>query len=285
MKKNEKSHQAAKDYLRIEKAIGFLSQQGAGHPSLDTLARALHLSPFHLQRLFHRWAGITPKQFLRYLSLQHAKTLLAASKNILEASLDAGLSGPGRLHDLFVTLEAVTPGEYKKKGEGITVTYGVHATPFGTCLIALTPRGICHLSFLTKQNTQQAIQELSKIWENAKWIKNQKTTRAVVERLLNHRSKQPISIFLKGTNFQIKVWEALLKIPSGSVISYEDLAGAIRQPTAARAVSRAVASNPVAYLIPCHRVIHKNGVVDGYRWKTERKKAMLVWESSPIKRG
>lgn len=266
------------DYERIEKAIDYLSENYSGQPSLESLAQHLRLSPFHVQRLFRRWAGVTPKQFISFLTLQQVKALLTQSKNVLDTSLDSGLSGPGRLHDLFVTLDAVTPGEFKAMGKGLKVTYGVHPTLFGTCLIATTPRGICNLSFV--RDTAEARQELSQEWPKAELVHDPRATQVLIRQIFDSTSKQPLQLFLKGTNFQIKVWEALLKIPMGAVISYEDLAIAIKCPTSARAVSRAVATNPISYLIPCHRVIHKSGAMDGYRWNSKRKKAILVWESN-----
>lgn len=281
-----KTEQAGIDYERIEKAIDYLNQNYSEQPDLGTLARHLKLSSYHLHRLFHRWAGISPKQFIGYLTLQQAKNLLTQSKSVLNTALDSGLSGPGRLHDLFVTMDAVTPGEFKKMGKGLTLVYGIHATSFGSCLIAVTPRGICHLSFAKNPGTIQAEKILSREWKNAALVRDQKTTRVLIRKIFDSKkikSSGAFKLFTKGTNFQIKVWEALLKIPAGSVISYENLAIALKKPTAARAVSRAVATNRIAYLIPCHRVIHKNGVVDGYRWGSGRKKSMLLWESSRVK--
>ncbi len=274
------SPESSLDYRRIEQAITYLGRHAAAQPGLEDLARHLKLSPFHVQRIFHRWAGVTPKQFLSYLTLGRAKTLLAESKNILETSLDTGLSGPGRLHDLFVTIDAVTPGEFKNQGEGLTLSYGIHPTRFGPCLIATTPRGICHLSFSGARLPHAPATLLEYGWKKAKFEKNQGTTGKVIAQIFGGAQKAPLPLFLRGTNFQLKVWEALLRIPAGRVVSYEDLAGSMGRPEAARAASSAVGDNPVAYLIPCHRVIHKSGVMDGYRWGSERKKAMLIWESA-----
>lgn len=268
------------DYDRIEQAIDYLSQNYHSQPDLQVLADYLRLSPFHVQRLFHRWAGISPKQFTGYLTLQYAKGLLKGSKNVLDSTLDAGLSSPGRLHDLFVSIDACSPGEFKSAGQGMTIRYGLHPTLFGLCLIAETDRGVCHLSFWQKDEIKEAHQQLSKEWKNAKIVQDQKSTKVLIQKIFEPKRGQSFKLFLKGTNFQLKVWEALLKIPKGSVISYENLAQSIQKPTATRAVSRAVAMNAVSYLIPCHRVIHKSGAVDGYRWRTVRKRAMLIWESA-----
>lgn len=280
MKSTRNAEQHCSDYNRIEKAIDYLNRNYPDRPNLESLAQHLKLNPFHLQRLFRRWAGISPKQFIGYLTLQQAKNLLIQSRSVLDTVLDSGLLGPGRLHDLFVTMDAVTPGEFKILGRGLTLSYGIHATSFGVCLIAVTARGICHLSFAENLSPVQAEKELSREWKNARLVRNQQATGRVVRQIFGPGTRGSLRLFLKGTNFQIKVWEALLKIPMGSVISYEDLAAAVKKPTAARAVSRAVASNPIAYLIPCHRVIHKNGVADGYRWNSRRKKAILLWEQS-----
>lgn len=271
----------ATDYKRIEKAIVFLTRNYQEKPGLETLARHLQLSPFHLQRLFQRWAGISPKQFMGYLTLKHAKTMLTESKNILDTAMGAGLSGPGRLHDLFITMEAMTPGEFKAKGEGLTLTYGIHPTRFGPCLIATTPRGICHLSFDDALNKKEAEKELLSRWKNIRLEQDQKKTALIIKKIFGG-NREKVKLFLKGTNFQIKVWEALMKIPGGSVVSYEDLAVSIKKPTASRAVSRAVATNNISFLIPCHRVIHKSGIMEGYRWGSNRKKAILLWESARL---
>lgn len=268
------------DYERIERAIIYLQRHCFDRPSLSELALHLKLSPFYLHRLFKRWAGITPDQFLRYLSLQHAKQLLKSSESVLESAFASGCSGPGRLHDLFVSFEAVTPGDYKRSGEGLTIVYGIHPTVFGRCLIALTPRGVCHLSFVSELQPSRAAQLLSREWSKACLKYAPRITRPLLRTIFQSRSRHPVKLLLKGTNFQVKVWEALLRIPRGRLISYQGLAQKMGKPSSARAVSRAVAANPIALLIPCHRVIHQNGIVDGYRWKTERKKAMLVWESA-----
>ncbi len=267
------------DYELIERAIDYLSRNYPDQPELGALAQHLKLSPFHLQRLFKRWAGISPKQFTGYLTLQQAKDLLAKSRSVLDTALDSGLSGPGRLHDLFVTMDAVTPGEFKASGLGLTLHYGIHPTLFGNCLIAVTPKGICHLSFDSKITKHSAVRELKSRWKNAALVRDDRKTSAVIRKIFKSGKKNRLNLFVKGTNFQLKVWEALMKVPPGAIISYEDLAAAIKNPAAVRAVGTAVGANPISYLIPCHRVIHKSGVLNGYRWGSSRKKAMLLRES------
>jgi AraC family transcriptional regulator of adaptative response/methylated-DNA-[protein]-cysteine methyltransferase len=275
--------QAALDYQRIEKAITYLQTNFLEQPELATVARAVHLSEYHFQRLFTRWAGISPKRFLQFLTIEHAKQQLADSKAVLDVALDSGLSSPGRLHDLFVSVEAVTPGEFKARGAGIHIDYGFHATPFGTCLLGMTPRGICWLSFLGDAGKPGALRELKSQWGGASFAERPLTTTPIAARIFSNvsaRQRTPLSLLLMGTNFQLKVWHALLKIPSGAVVSYEELGGLIGAPAASRAVGTAVGRNRVAYLIPCHRVIRKTGVAGGYHWGEPRKQAILAWEAA-----
>lgn len=279
--------QASLDYQRIESAIRYLETNYQHQPGLGEIAASLNMSEFHFQRLFTRWVGISPKRFLQYLTKEHAKELLTKSTNLLEVSYETGLSGPGRLHDLFITCEGVTPGEYKNRGEGLTIEYGFHATQFGDCLLARTERGICNLIFIQKGDRGAALAILKNDWKNATLEENPSKTSPLMGQILElstSGSTSPLSLYLHGTNFQIKVWEALLKIPSGSVVAYEDIAHYIGRPTAARAVSNAVAHNPIPFLIPCHRVIRKEGVFGGYRYGSARKKAMLGWEMASIER-
>jgi AraC family transcriptional regulator of adaptative response/methylated-DNA-[protein]-cysteine methyltransferase len=271
------------DYDRIAEAIRYLESNYRDQPDLDALAAHLNLSPFHLQRLFTRWAGISPKRFVQYLTAEHAKQLLAQSHSVLDAAYDAGLSSPSRLHDLLIATEAVTPGEFKAQGAGLVIRYGRHATPFGDCLLAATERGVCMLAFLDDEAWPQAVNELARQWPQATSMEDPGYTQPFVEQIFAVNGKSaagPLTLLLKGTNFQIKVWEALLKIPAGSVVSYEDLAEAIGRPSAARAVGGAVGANKLAYLIPCHRVIRKSGVVKEYHWGPTRKKAILAWEAA-----
>lgn len=270
------------DYERVTAAIRFLEMNVHQQPTLDDLAAHLHLSPFHLQRIFTRWAGISPKRFLQYLTVEHAKARLAQSHTLLDASLEIGLSGPGRLHDLFVNVEAVTPGDYRRGGLGVQIAYGVHRSPFGDCLLAVTERGVCSLSFLD-DDVDAALTDLHRRWPLAQIRADASATTATFQRIFaagSQPNQPPIPLLLKGTNFQLRVWEALLRIPPGAVCTYEDVAQLIGHPTAARAVGAAVGANAVAYLIPCHRVIRKSGLIQDYRWGPTRKKAMLGWEAA-----
>jgi AraC family transcriptional regulator of adaptative response/methylated-DNA-[protein]-cysteine methyltransferase len=242
----------------------------------------VHLSKYHFQRLFKRWAGISPTQFLHFLTLEYAKERLRESHSVLDAALDAGLSGPGRLHDLFVTFEAITPGEYKRQGAGLQITYGFHDTPFGQCLLATTERGICALYFVQDGDRMAALEQLAEHWPQARLEENASQTQPLVDRIFapdSAKQARPFHLLLKGTNFQVKVWQALLAIPPGALASYQDVAAYLGKPNGARAVGGAVARNPVAYLIPCHRVINKAGEIHRYRWGATRKKAMVGWEA------
>ena len=271
------------DYQRIEKAILYLEQNFREQPDLGEVARVVHLSEYHFQRLFRRWAGISPKRFLQFLTVEYAKKLLEESQSLLDTSYESGLAGPGRLHDLFVSTEAVTPGEFKKKGVGLKITYGVHPSPFGDCLLAVTERGICGLAFVRPGQRAEVLRELKSKWEGAEFSEDPGATGCIVERIFrpaNSHAKRPLTLLLKGTNFQIKVWEALLRIPMGLVVSYEDLGARIGRPGASRAVGNAVGKNPIAFLIPCHRVIRKVGTFGDYHWGAARKKAMLAWEAA-----
>ncbi len=273
--------QQSVDYLRIERAITFLQSNHTSQPELKDIAQSIHLSEYHFQRLFTRWAAISPKKFLQYLTIEHAKKVLKESRSLLDATFETGLSSPGRLHDLFVTVEAMTPGEFKNEGSGLTIQYGFHPSPFGECLVAVTQRGICGLSFVPAGKKTQVVTELRERWIGARLEENPSSTQPYAERLFSRTSRsrrKPLPLLLKGTNFQIKVWEALLRIPEGSVVSYEDVARAIGNPKASRAVGSAVGSNPIAYIIPCHRVILQAGVIGNYHWGSARKQALLGWE-------
>jgi len=267
------------DYERVENVIRHLTRHYVEQPDLRSLASVARVSEFHFHRLFSRWAGITPKALVKFLTAKHAKALLRQSQSVLDASLDAGLSGPGRLHDLLVSLDAVSPGEFKNYGAGMAVHYGFHASPFGTCLIGATARGICHLSFVGDDGEAAALRELNSEWPNAVFRHDQKSARELATEIFQRRRSEKIPVLLVGTPFRLKVWEALLKIPPGRVVSYHDIARSIGSPTACRAVGAAVGANPVSYLIPCHRVIHETGIVGNYRWGRERKLAMLAWEN------
>jgi len=270
------------DYERIERAIRYLEENYRQQPNLKALARGAGLSEFHFQRLFRRWAGVSPKRFVQYLTASHAARLLRASRTNLEAAYDAGLSGGGRLHDLLVNFHAVTPGELKCAGAGLTIHYGFHPSPFGECLIAMTTRGVCHLEFVSPEDRRAAFTELTAEWPRAQFEEAPRTTAPIARRLFTrvNGDSPNIDLHVHGTNFQIKVWEALLRIPPGDVVSYEKIAKHIRAPRAVRAVANAVAHNPVAWLVPCHRAIRKSGALGGYRWGETRKKALLAWEAA-----
>ncbi len=273
------------DYARIEQVIYFLEQNADRQPSLGEIAAHVHLSEYHFQRLFTRWVGISPKRFLQFITKEHAKQLLTRSSSIMETAYQVGLSSPGRLHDLFITWEAVTPGEYKQRGEGLTIQYGFHATPFGEVLLGVTERGVCNLSFIMADGREPALQALKNSWPRARLAQNTAATGrsiAAIFRLPGNSSDEPLRVFLSGSNFQLKVWEALLHIPSGNVVSYRDIAGYLGDPQAARAVGNALAHNPVAVLIPCHRVIHSLGEFGNYHYGEARKIALLGWEMAKI---
>ncbi|HUJ80119.1 MAG TPA: methylated-DNA--[protein]-cysteine S-methyltransferase [Nitrospiria bacterium] len=269
------------DYARIERAIRFIEANVRRRPSLDEIAAGSGLSPFHFQRLFRRWAGISPKRFIQYLTASEAERALRASASLLEAADEAGLSGPGRLHDLIVAIHAVTPGEFKRFGAGLTIRYGVHPSPFGDCLLAATDRGVCWLSFIDPGDRDSAVADLRDYWRGAAIQKQPDATRPVAERIFrlpNHGGR--LDLFVHGTNFQIKVWEALLTIPPGAVASYREIARRIGAPKATRSVGTAVGRNPISYLIPCHRVIRTTGAFGHYGGGAARKKALLGWEAA-----
>jgi AraC family transcriptional regulator of adaptative response/methylated-DNA-[protein]-cysteine methyltransferase len=275
-----KRRSSTEDFLRIEKAILFLEKNFHRQPDLKEIAGTVNLSEYHFQRLFKRWAGISPKRFLQVLTIEHAKTVMKNSGSLLEVTYETGLSSAGRLHDLFVQAEAMTPDEFRKQGERLQIRYGFHPSPFGECLVAVTDRGICHLAFVQMSGRKEAVSNLKQHWENAEVLEDPSATRAYGERIFGSaKTGQALTLYLPGTNFQIKVWQALLKIPAGKTVSYEVIARQIGRPSAVRAVANAVAHNPVAFLIPCHRVIRKTGAVGGYRWGSARKKAMLAWEA------
>lgn len=272
------------DYQRIAQAIAFLRQNHLTQPDLVTVAHHVNLSEYHFQRLFTKWVGISPKRFLQYLTIEYAKSKIAQSKNLLDLTLDVGLSSPGRLHDLFIKLEAMSPGEFKAQGLGLEILYGIHDTPFGQALIATTVRGICNLFFLDAV-TKDVERMLYLEWKEAEILQDQKGTEKIVEQIFAPSAlsrRKPISMLVKGSNFQIQVWKALLNLPLGSMTTYQTLARIIGCPTSARAIGNAIGHNPIAYLIPCHRVIRETGELGGYRWGIARKSLILGWEASLI---
>lgn len=265
-------------YRLIEQAIQYIEANLQKQPELAKISSAVGLSEYHFQRLFTRWAGISPKRFMQFLTKEQAKAFLDKSENLLDATHQTGLSSLGRLHDLFVNTEAVTPGEYKTRGAGVSIRYGIHITPFGKCLIAATERGICHLGFVDGSEGK-AIDNLVKHWQQADLIEDYTTTAPLVKRIfLEPQPDSPLKLHLRGTNFQIKVWEALLNIPTGALATYQHIAANIGNPRAVRAVGSAVGDNPIAYLIPCHRVIRKSGEFGNYLYGSARKKAILARE-------
>ncbi|HDX8368835.1 TPA: methylated-DNA--[protein]-cysteine S-methyltransferase [Aeromonas dhakensis] len=270
------------DYARIADAIRFIASQVARQPTLDEIAAHVHLSPFHFQRLFSRWAGVTPKRYLQVLTLERAKALLQESRPLLEVADTLGLSSGSRLYDHFVQLEAVTPGEYKQRGAGLVIDHGVHDTPFGQAFVALTSRGVCNFSFLDDQAPQAPLAALAQSWPEAELREAPSRTRGIIHTMFDGSKTpdRPISLHVSGTNFQISVWRALLQIPPAKVVSYAQVASAVGNPKAARAVGLAVGANPVALMIPCHRVIQQNGKLGGYHWGETRKQAIHAWEAA-----
>lgn len=269
------------DYARIEQAIHYLNEHFQEQPELNALAEHLGLSEYHLQRLFRRWAGISPKRFVQMLTAGYARERLSQSAGILDTAYAAGLSGPGRLHDLTVNIFALTPGEIKAGGADVTITTGIHPTPFGEALIALTERGVCGLQFLVNGDAAAAGAALRAEWPGATLRQNQAETAPVMAAIFGHGQDQRISLLLRGTNFQVRVWEALLRIPAGALVTYGDVAAHLGQPGASRAVGTAIGRNPVAFLIPCHRVIRSTGILGEYRWESARKQAIIAWEAAP----
>jgi AraC family transcriptional regulator, regulatory protein of adaptative response / methylated-DNA-[protein]-cysteine methyltransferase len=277
---NRKMRSIPDDYSRIEKAIHYLDERFPRQPDLAEVAKSVNLSAFHFQRLFRRWAGISPKRFLQFLMFDYAKHALEQSGNVLDAAYAAGLSSPSRLHDLFVSVEAVTPGEFKKRGAGLRISYGFHPSPFGECLLAVTVRGICAMYFVTSSR-EAVLDEVRSRWPGASFVEDSQTTSRYLDRIFPRNSRpEKLPIDLRGTNFQIKVWQALLEIPPGAVVPYEDLAARVGNPRASRAVGSAVGQNPIAFIIPCHRVIRKVGAIGNYHGGVSRKRAMLAWEAA-----
>ena len=267
------------NYYRVEKAISYLSRNFKAQPSLAEIARNVHVSPFHLHRIFTDWVGITPKQFLQYLTVDYLKQKLRTTANMIEAADIAGLSSQSRVHDFFVTIEAVSPMQYKTRGKELTVYYGYHASPFGLCFIAAAERGICALQFIDEDHTRNEFDLFSNRWPFAKLVHKPSLTQSYLKGIFHdHDQHHNLKLLVRGTDFQIKVWQALLGIPYGSVASFQQIARAISQPNAIRAVGRAVAANTILYLIPCHRIITQSGDVGDYHYGRARKQAMIGWE-------
>jgi AraC family transcriptional regulator of adaptative response/methylated-DNA-[protein]-cysteine methyltransferase len=271
----------ATDYERIAAAIDYIRNNFKAQPNLDEVAAAMHLSPFHFQRLFTEWAGVSPKKFLQYISIAHARTLLKdKGATLFETAFETGLSGTGRLHDLFVNIEGMTPGEYKNRGAALTINYSYAETPFGNMLIASTTKGICYMAFADDEAL--ALAELQHIFPNAQYRQMTDILQQSALQIFSHdwNNHDKIKLHLKGTDFQLKVWEALLKIPTGKLASYGKIAAHLQAPSASRAVGTAVGDNPIAFLIPCHRVIQSGGALGQYHWGSTRKAAMIGWEAA-----
>lgn len=270
--------QAQIDYQRIEQSIKFIAENFKERPSLDEIAEQVHLSPDHFQKMFSAWAGVSPKKFMQFLSIDFLRDKIHEVKSIDQAADLAGLSSQSRVYDLFVKIEAMTPAEYRSMGKGLVIYYAVHTTPFGECLIAKTERGICALAFLSADTKEQELQLFKEKWSLATLVESLDETQSIIDQIFHPNKKGELNLLVQGTNFQLKVWEALLNIPSGQLTTYGDIADKIAKPKAVRAVGTAVGKNPIAYLIPCHRVIRKEGKLGEYRWGSDRKKALIGYE-------
>jgi AraC family transcriptional regulator, regulatory protein of adaptative response / methylated-DNA-[protein]-cysteine methyltransferase len=273
------------DYAKVCDVIAHVSENWRDQPSLEILAERVKLNPDQLQRLFTRWAGLTPKAFLQALTLDHARKMLENSASILETSLDVGLSGPSRLHDLFVVHEGMSPGAYKSRGAGLKISYGYHPSPFGVALVMVTPHGLCGMSFADVGEEALALADMTRRWPNAQYTEESAVTAPYAAQLFadqNFRPNHPLRITFIGTDFEIRVWETLLKIPVGKATTYGDIASSVGNPKAARAVGAAVGKNPMSFVVPCHRVIGKSCALTGYHWGLTRKKAILGWEAGRV---
>lgn len=268
------------NYKHIERAILFLKENYQNQPSLQEIANVVGTSPSHCQKMFLQWAGVSPKDFIQFLTVTHAKQLLKENNTLLATTFDVGLSSTSRLHDLFIKIESLSPGQYKTQADKIIINYEFYETLFGKALIAETDKGICHCHFI--QTQEKAITGLKKEWPKAKLIKQKSHYAQMAQSIINntYSSQNTLAFHLKGTSFQIKVWEALLRIPRGNLVSYQTIANTIKKPKANRAVGSAIGKNPIAYLIPCHRVIRNNGILGDYRWNAARKTSLIAWESA-----
>ena len=271
------------DYAKVRAVLEHLSADWREQPSLAELARPVGLSEDQLQKLFTRWAGLTPKAFLQVLTLNHARAMLKDQASILDAALDSGLSGPSRLHDLFIAHEAMSPGIYKAKGEGLVISYGYHPSPFGIALVMITEHGLCGLSFNDEGGERAAFEDMSSRWPRARYVEDSARTAPFAARVFSDiKDGQPLRITMIGSDFEISVWETLLKIPKGRAVTYGNIAASLGKPKAARAVGAAVGKNPISFVVPCHRVIGSTGALTGYHWGLTRKKAILGWEAGSL---
>jgi AraC family transcriptional regulator, regulatory protein of adaptative response / methylated-DNA-[protein]-cysteine methyltransferase len=273
---------AATDYDIVRRAIAHIRGHWREQPEVEEIAEAAGVSTTDLHHLFRRWAGLTPKAFLQALTLDHARRLLRDSASVLDATYEVGLSGPGRLHDLFVTHEAMSPGEWKASGEGLTITYGFHPSPFGLALVLATERGLCGMAFADAGDEKAAFADMSGRWPKATYVEDRERTEPLAQRIFDPklwRPDRPLRVVLIGTDFEVRVWETLLSVPFGKLTTYSDVAAKVRAPKAARAVGAAVGKNPLCFVVPCHRVVGKSGELTGYHWGLTRKRAILGWEA------
>ena len=276
---------AAADYAVVRRAIGHIRGHWREQPEIETIAEAAGVTPTELHHLFRRWAGLSPKAFLQALTLHEARELLRDSASVLDATYEVGLSGPGRLHDLFVTHEAMSPGEWKTGGEGLTINFGFHPSPFGSALVMATPRGLAGLAFADPGKEREALADMKGRWPRATYVEDSARTTVIAKRIFDPaqwQREEPLRVVLIGTDFEVRVWDTLLKIPMGKLVTYSDIAGKIDAPKAARAVGAAVGKNPVSFVVPCHRVVGKSGALTGYHWGLTRKRAMLGWEAGQV---
>jgi AraC family transcriptional regulator of adaptative response/methylated-DNA-[protein]-cysteine methyltransferase len=276
---------AADDYAVVRRAIAFISEQWRSQPEIDAIAAAVGTTTADLHHVFRRWAGLTPKAFLQAITLDNARRLLRSSASVLDAAYEVGLSGPGRLHDLFVTHEAMSPGEWKSGGEGLSVAYGFHPSTFGSALVMTTERGLAGLAFADPGEEEAALDDMRGRWPKARYGEDKERTGAIARRIFDPtlwRPERPLRVVLIGTDFEVRVWETLLGIPMGRATTYSDVAAKLGRPKAARAVGAAVGKNPVSFVVPCHRVMGKSGDLTGYHWGITRKRAMLGWEAGRV---
>lgn len=276
---------ASTDYDIVRRAIAHIRGNWREQPAIDEIAEAAGVTPTELHHLFRRWAGLTPKAFLQALTLDSARELLRSSASVLDASYEVGLSGPGRLHDLFVTHESMSPGEWKTGAEGITISYGFHPSPFGSALVMATERGLCGLAFADFGEEKAALADMRSRWSRAKYTEDSARTAPIAQRIFDNklwRPDRPLRVVLIGTDFEVRVWETLMRIPMGRATTYSDIADSIGKPKAPRAVGAAVGKNPISFVVPCHRVMGKSGDLTGYHWGLTRKCAMLGWEAGKV---
>ncbi len=279
------SRETPNDYEIVRQVIEFVTETWRDQPSLEAIAERVGMEPTRLQKLFTRWAGLSPKAFLQAITLDHARALLAQSATVLDTTYEVGLSGPGRLHDLFVTHEAVTPGSYRARGEGIVIRYGFHASPFGGALVMATEYGLAGLAFADPGQEIAALADMMRRWPRAEYVEDSSATAPLAGRIFNPekwRPETPLRVVLIGSDFEIRVWEALLKVPVGCATTYSDVARRIERPNASRAVGAAVGKNPISFVVPCHRVLGRSGALTGYHWGLTRKRAILGWEAGVV---